>query len=181
MSSTKSGRCESYMLARSIWLGSRDKLTQTAAVSRGFGLFGVFYLGGVQSLWYYQMLPRLFPGVAAFQKLPLAKKLTDPRGAFVVFQQVFVDLLVYSPLLYFPFFYVSTGAIKGIPVEESLARCQENTVTDTLNNLCFWGPAQCFNFSIMPQFCRVPFMSALGFIWLGMLSLQNGSREKAKK
>ena len=144
-------------------------------------MFGVFYLGGVQSLWYYQMLPRLFPGVATFQKLSMAKKLMDPRGLLIVVQQVCVDLLLYTPIVYFPFFYVSTGLIKGVPAEESLARCHENTVPDMINNLYFWGPAQVLNFALLPQFCRVPFMSALGFIWLGMLSSQRGDGENAAK
>lgn len=47
-----------------------------------FGLFGCFYLGGIQYLIYVPVFSRLFPHASAFAALPIAEKVKDARGIF---------------------------------------------------------------------------------------------------
>jgi hypothetical protein len=53
-----------------------------------FASFGFFYLGMVQYAMYVPLFGRLFPGAAAFAAKPIAAKLRDGKGMFMMLSQV---------------------------------------------------------------------------------------------
>ena len=53
-----------------------------------FTCFGVFYMGGVQYLFYVNVLSRLFPNAGAFATKSLREKMVDYRGQLNVLGQV---------------------------------------------------------------------------------------------
>ena len=152
------------------WLEGVDWQQVDARRTLGFAAFGLVYLGGVQSLVYYRLYPALFPKAVAFAGQSLRRKLADTAGLAAVLRQTAFEILVYSPVVYFPSYYVLTGAIKGEHPLQCLAACRANIEEDMADMALFWGPLQGLNFVLLPMHMRIPTMCLVGVVWLGYLS-----------
>lgn len=127
-----------------------------------FGLFGCFYLGGVQYSIYVPVFSRLFPNAAAFAAKPVGQKLRDVKGIRDLFAQVFLDAGVHHALMYFPAFYLVKEMVTHDWSSESspsasraLGEYRRNAKDDLLALWKIWVPAQLLNFALMPMWLPI--------------------------
>jgi hypothetical protein len=62
-------------------------------------------IGAWQYFLFVKFMPRMCGGVEAFVAKPLSKKVKDAAGLRTLALQIFVDMGISNPLLYFPMFY----------------------------------------------------------------------------
>ena len=149
-----------------------------------FALFGWGYMGYVQYLVYVPLFTRvLCPRSDMFMRLPFREKLKCPDGLRDAVKQVVVDSCVHGPFFYFPAFYATKEYVMTADVPErhetwcrtGLSRWKSNFWEDMTSYLKVWGPAQLFNFVLMPAWGRVPFVAFVSMGWTCFLSFSRGN------
>eukprot|EP00617_Octactis_speculum_P021561 CAMPEP_0185752756 /NCGR_PEP_ID=MMETSP1174-20130828/11537_1 /TAXON_ID=35687 /ORGANISM="Dictyocha speculum, Strain CCMP1381" /LENGTH=413 /DNA_ID=CAMNT_0028430321 /DNA_START=16 /DNA_END=1257 /DNA_ORIENTATION=+ len=143
-----------------------------------FGLFGMFYLGGVQYGLYVELFGRMFPKAAEFAAKPIAEKMKDPRGTVNMLTQVFLDQCVHHPLLYFPVFYSLKEVVAGGNVMDGMRKYQKNWREDMWALWKVWVPSTIINFTFSPMWMRIPFVASTSLIWTVILSTMRGRNEE---
>lgn len=121
-----------------------------------FIAYGGLYQGVAQYFIYNELYPILFGDG------------TDP---WTVAAKVAFDQLVLTPFLCLPMAYLVKAAVFGRSAGEGLAQYAGDAKKDLLWK--FWGiwtPTQCVTFSIVPEHLRIPFIAAVSFFWLVILS-----------
>ena len=80
-----------------------------------------------------------------------------------------------TPFVNIPLYYVwSTTRLpySQWDVRASLDALRREWRTSSLSGIALWGPAQWFQFALVPPPLRIPFMSAVAFVWSVIISLQ---------
>eukprot|EP01129_Flabellula_baltica_P005571 TRINITY_DN2030_c0_g1_i1.p1 TRINITY_DN2030_c0_g1~~TRINITY_DN2030_c0_g1_i1.p1 ORF type:complete len:191 (-),score=33.46 TRINITY_DN2030_c0_g1_i1:97-669(-) len=120
-----------------------------------FGLFGFVYLGAWQYSLYNKIIPYFIPG-------------NKPRDVIL---QVFIDQALHHPLMYFPTFYVLNEVIRGGTAADALADYGNEIIPSCLALWKIWVPAQVICFAFVPKHLRIPYVSAVSFVWTTVLSI----------
>ncbi|KAJ1459027.1 hypothetical protein M885DRAFT_435717 [Pelagophyceae sp. CCMP2097] len=145
--------------------------------------FGAVYMGGVQFIFYVDVLGYLFPRAEQFAAQSWAKKLRDKAGMVAVLNQTALEQCVHTPLCFFPAYYIAKEACLGDAskrcdtnvVEVALGEYRKNFFVDMSADACIWCPAHLFNFAFLPMHLRVPFVSCVSFSYLLVLSWFRGA------
>lgn len=140
-----------------------------------FALYGLLYLGLMQSALYAIVFPALFPGAAAFADLPLAAKLADHAGQRDVLCQVAIDQGLHWPLLAIPAFHVFKGLVERRSLLASLRACRDVWAADVKACWAVWIPTGLINFSSVPISWRVPFAALVSFGYTVFVSFRRGA------
>jgi hypothetical protein len=120
---------------------------------------------------------------------------------------MFFDVYFHTPFFLVPTFYFFTGMIKGpgvpntpfiwpenygqqeeIPsVSEQLQKIKTQLSNEWLEasfgSMLFWTPVQFINFTTVPQYARIPFITSCSFFhksWLSWVSNRERRAEKAE-
>jgi len=96
-------------------------------------------------------------------------------AAATALERSLASQLLIVPFLYYPVFFLFTGAMQGLSFEEGLARARENFVPLMQRNLLFWVPVQYVQFGYVPTDLQIPFLSCAGLAWTFILSALAGS------
>jgi len=133
--------------------------------NRVFMIYGALYQGAAQHVIYNELYPRVFG--------------SDPAVSTVLHKVLF-DQLVHAPFLALPTIYLLKAAVFEYPLREGLQRYVADARRDLLwKYWLLWTPVQCATFSVVPEHLRIPFIAAVSFVWLIILSSLS-SREDAE-
>ena len=152
-----------------------------------FICFGGSFLGAVLYLVYVPGFRRVFKVSEEFGRLSLRKKLRDRAGMINLTKQVFADVFVIGPFLYWPVFY----AMKALCFRESsdprsgyelcrdaLLGYRHTFVADNFGMAAFWIPANYMVYAI-PLHLRMPVNHCVSLLWTVILSLWRGQNPSA--
>lgn len=137
--------------------------------SIAFGIHGLLYIGVVQ----YVLWIRIFPFIIRNLPAKVARRETSTM--------VVMDMALHIPFLYFPVFYVlkelivNEGNLNTLMLRSAYTIWRTNLCEDIKMSWTVWGPVQCVTFSIIPMHLRVPFVSAVNFMWTCILSAKRGA------
>ena len=171
-----------------------DMITQTTVEGarweevdwRRVGLFfawGLAYQGVVTYYMYVKGFPLLFPGVAKFCNLPFAAKLKDRAGMITLTKQVFLDVAVINPVLFWPVYYgfkefffrpENDPRSYGEIVSDTAEKYKQTFWVDNFGMAAFWIPANYWIYAL-PLHLRLPVNHAVAFTWCGVLSFFRGA------
>lgn len=134
-----------------------------------FGSFGFFYMGMFQYWLYNVKFFQWWPGISL--------KATAWKTA--------ADQLVHTPFIYFPVFYFVRTSINERAVTKetllSVRQTYKNNVFDDLKRYwTIWTPGIAITFGIMPLHLRLPFIAALSFFWVCILSYYHGQYDHSE-
>jgi len=82
---------------------------------------------------------------------------------------------VVTPFINIPLYYLwSTTRLpfSQWDIGESIKALRREWVTSSMSGIALWGPAQWFQFALVPTPLRIPFMSGVAFVWSLVISLQ---------
>tara|TARA_B100000513_G_scaffold117719_1_gene51734 strand:- start:1336 stop:2157 length:822 start_codon:yes stop_codon:yes gene_type:complete len=128
-----------------------------------FAIFGCCWMGAGQYFLQCRVIEALLPG----------------RSLMLTAGKVALDQFVHAPFLFFPFFYCVDAAVQGRPIIEHTARRYRAEIVATLQaNWCLWLPAMFVAFKLVPTHLRVPYVSAVSFVWTSIMSALQGSFSK---
>jgi len=141
----------------------------------GFMIFGGLYVGIFQYYFYTYLLNAA--------NLALLTGITSKAPSAVGI--ALVDQFAHSPFLYFPAFVLTLKIVDGCPLDQLAGECfakWQREVVGVITAACtLWLPAQIINFYFLPPYLTVPYINAVGAIWVVWLSLNEGkSKDKAK-
>jgi len=154
-----------------------DILTQTVIEQKNeidlkrlavFTTFGCGYLGG----WQYFLFNKCFVRVEQFLALRRFSKLSQSVTL------TFLDMGVHTPLMYYPAFYMIKGQIEGKEPSQSMVEYKNNFASDMRSICQIWIPAQMINFSLVPLYLRMPYITSISFAWTVILSMMHGASKK---
>lgn len=104
------------------------------------------------------------------------------------YTMAFFDVLVQSPLVYFPLFYITQETVynqRSFPdaeiISSALSRYSDNFYEDMVRLCGFWTPVLFVNFRFVPVPYRGIFMGFTGIFWAALLSKHNGDNENNQK
>ena len=143
-----------------------------------FMVFGAVYCGAFQYLYQVCLFSKLFRDVEGFTQQSWGQKLRDRAGLTTLVAQTAMDLTVLAAA-YLPVFYVFQASVFSTTmdplgwVRTGLSRYQANFVSDALNILRIWLPADLLCFSV-PMYLRLPVRHGIGFAWTAYLSFMRG-------
>lgn len=136
-----------------------------------FASFGLLYQGGVQYWMYNVLFERvLFPG----------------RGLRNTVAKIAASNLVADPVFFFPVFYSMREVMMShksfdVAVPAALQKYKENCVTDWFNSWAIWVPAHSVTYTIVPPHLRMPWIAAVSFGYVCILSFTRGADGKEKE
>mmetsp|Transcript_51420 Transcript_51420/g.171631 ORF Transcript_51420/g.171631 Transcript_51420/m.171631 type:complete len:240 (-) Transcript_51420:340-1059(-) len=158
--------------------GLADLLVQTVIEGRRevderrvatFVVFGATYQGCFQYWMFNHWFEQLFPG----------------RGLVATAKKVFAVNAVGDPVFFFPCFYT----LKEVLSRDSLAsaltldtvRCAlssyyKNCLDDWRNTWATWIPGHAITYGVLPMHLRMPWVAAVSFGYLSLLSFTRGAR-----
>lgn len=131
-------------------------------------LFSACYTGLWQPHWFnvlnsYDWTGYLTPGIA----IPTDAAL-ESLGSSVA--PLLVNQLVVIPLLYWPAYFLFTGAAERTDVATSLQTLHARLPELMRANLTFWLPAQAAQFAYVPVEDQAVYVAVMGVIWNGVLA-----------
>lgn len=133
-----------------------------------FTSFGFVYLGG----WQYYLFNNLF--VKCERIMTLARLKPISQSAILTF----LDLGVHTPLMYYPSFYMIKGYLGNQEFKNVAQTYNENIKNDMIAIWKVWFPVQMINFTFVPVYLRMPFITSVSFGWTIILSLMRGNNKK---
>jgi len=160
-----------------------------------FVLFGFFYMGIANHLFYYEGFTRLFPymtkmtSTASFQQ-----KIRDPRFMKEITIMNLLDNFAINPIFYWPIFYnfkalcftTSKSAddnkhrSNSEIISSVFTNYRSTFINDNFSMAFFWIPANYFIYSI-PIHLRLPANHVISFTWSFILSYVWGGSGNNKK
>ena len=155
----------------------REDEDYNAARGASFAAFNMIYRGAQHYL---------FPIIVEFCRGQYLLSIMAAIGATQLFdvpsltamERALANQLIIVPLMYYPVFFIFTGAMQGLTFKEGLERMKENFIPLMKRNLLFWIPVQYAQFCYVPTDLQIPFLSVLGFGWTFILSVMAGSAKK---
>jgi protein Mpv17 len=137
-----------------------------------FASFGLLYQGGFQYWMYNVLFERfLFPG----------------KSARMIFAKVAVTNLICDPCFFFPTFYCFREALASENlgdldpsefVPAALAKYKGNYWPDWVNSWLIWVPAHCITYGVCPPHLRMPWIAAVSFGYVSLLSFTRGEHDR---
>mmetsp|Transcript_58453 Transcript_58453/g.142945 ORF Transcript_58453/g.142945 Transcript_58453/m.142945 type:complete len:308 (+) Transcript_58453:235-1158(+) len=123
----------------------------------------------------------MFPAVIGLCKGSIMKQLVPVATTRVAaaIERTMLYQLVIVPTLYYPVFFIFTGLIQGLSLNETLERMKSNYFKCWGRNLQFWIPTQFVLFGMINEHWQIPFACAMGMVWSSILSLTAGSAKPA--
>lgn len=154
------------------WLEGSAVDRQRLAMFFGFGA----YSGATTYAVYCTLFSRICPGAATFASLSLRAKLRDRAGQLDVLKQIALDVVVYTPLWYFPWFYVFQATLRS-EKPQNLQSClldgcgqyRASWLDDNKKSSALWIPGNAVVFCV-PTWLRMPVCNAINFGWTMYLS-----------
>ena len=131
---------------------------------------GFFYCGFVQ----YGIYNKLYPVIFNNMKKGFARNLANTAA----------DMIVHSPLVYFPIFYIFKGFVYEKCVSVDVVKQQLyqyfviNFREDMIDLYKVWGPTIFLMFAVIPIQYRVPWISTIGILWAIIISLKRGEKDE---
>ena len=107
------------------------------------------------------------PSLVADVSLSLVAPL-EAAGSFLA--PLAVNQLITIPLLYWPSFFLFTGAVEGQSLSTVLPTLHRRLPQVMKANLAFWIPAQGFQFSSVPPEDQAIYVAVMGVLWNGVLA-----------
>lgn len=135
-----------------------------------FTTFGCAYLGG----WQYFIFNKCFVFV---QSAMTTRRISTLSQASAL---TFLDMGVHTPLMYYPSFYMMKGVLEDKTPTESLMEYRNNFSSDMTSICKVWIPAQMINFTLVPLYLRMPYITGVSFAWTVLLSMMRGDNTKKK-
>ena len=155
---------------------SSDAIAQKAIEKNknGFGFRRnaafIAYGGLYQGIAQYYIFNKIFPILFG-----------DGTDFVTVAEKVVFDQLVLTPFLCLPIAYMMKATVFGYSIQKGLSRYLEDAKKDLLwKYWAIWTPTQCITFSIIPEHLRIPFIAAVSFIWLILLSSITSRNDNAE-
>eukprot|EP00529_Nitzschia_sp_RCC80_P023887 CAMPEP_0113448574 /NCGR_PEP_ID=MMETSP0014_2-20120614/4836_1 /TAXON_ID=2857 /ORGANISM="Nitzschia sp." /LENGTH=461 /DNA_ID=CAMNT_0000339789 /DNA_START=112 /DNA_END=1497 /DNA_ORIENTATION=+ /assembly_acc=CAM_ASM_000159 len=123
----------------------------------------------------------MFPAVIGLCEGNIMKQLVPVATTRVAaaIERTMLYQLVIVPTLYYPVFFIFTGFIQGLSLNETLERMKSNYFKCWGRNLQFWIPTQFVLFGMINEHWQIPFACAMGMVWSSILSLTAGSAKPA--
>lgn len=102
--------------------------------------------------------------------------------------QVLASALVADPVLFFPVFYTFKESLNRPAqrvfqldtVRAALRNYQNNCLSDVRNSVCIWLPGHCITYGLLPTHLRMPWIAALSFGYVSLLSLTRGTHGETR-
>ena len=162
----KESPVEAAFVTCGVKAASSDAIAQRAVEKRTSGFaykrnaafiaYGGFYQGLAQ----YYIFNKLYPFMFG-----------DGTDILTVAEKVIFDQLVLTPFVCLPIAYIVKAAVFGYSIPKGLTRYVDDAKRDLLwKYWAIWTPTQCITFSIVPEHLRIPFIAAVSFFWLILLS-----------
>jgi hypothetical protein len=100
--------------------------------------------------------------------------------------QVLASNLFADPVLFFPVFYTFKESLNRPmqrvfqfdTVRSALAKYRNNCYNDLKNSFTFWLPGHCVTYGLCPTHLRMPWIAALSFGYVSLLSLTRGAEHR---
>ena len=163
------------VLVTTVKAGLADWLVQTVIEQRRevdtrrlatFVTFGCTYQGMFQYWMFNHWFERLFPGAALIPTI----------------QKVLAANLIADPVFFFPTFYTLKEALARPPEEAlrldtvrvALNKYYTNCFVDWRNTWGVWFGGHVVTFGLMPMHLRMPWIAAVSFGYLSLLSVTRG-------
>ena len=143
------------------WLDARRSLGHTA--------FCAAYTGAFQHA--------LFPWIGEVCKGGAFSALLHGGGNLALLaaaERTLLNQLVFIPLLYYPSFFLITGAARGLSFNASARNLRRDLAPLLSRNLQFWLPIQFVQFAFLPVQWQVPYICLAGLVWNVILSASAG-------
>jgi len=137
----------------------------------GFVLFDTCYRGGFQHAM-FPLISATFSGNALHGALPAI-----PLDVCSAVTRTAVNQLGVVPVIYYPLFFIVTGAVQGLNFNAGLRRAREKFWPLMSRNLLFWVPVQYSQFAFVPVEWQVPYICVAGLVWNVILSAIAGRVE----
>jgi hypothetical protein len=147
-------------------------------VSFGCGILGIVLYGV-----YVVGFRRIFNNIDVFGRKSFRDKLADRPGMITLTKQVFTDVLLIGPFLYWPAFYCMKSACfrkegdsrsVGELCWAGLRRYKATFVVDNFGMSVFWIPAN-FVIYALPTPLRMPLTNFVSLVWCIILSVWRGA------
>jgi len=156
---------------------SADALVQLAVEKRQtldprrslvFASFGALYQGGFQYLAFNHVLEKLWQGTA-LKNVAIKVGITNA---------------ILDPCFFFPTFYsmkeaLACGELRSATFTKALTKYQANYWPDWLNSWAVWLPGHCITYGLVPLQWRMPWVAAVSFGYVCLLSKTRGQTDKA--
>jgi len=152
-------------MATGLVLGTAGDMVAQLAIERrdsydfrrtlAFGLFTSGFAGFVYTP-FYRLLDRRFGTASSLR---------------VVAKKVAAENLFFTPFIYFPSFYMITGAIRGDSARDSWSKMKEQYIDANMHAWQMWVVADAVNFALVPLQFRVIFACSAEFVWVSILSI----------
>lgn len=102
-------------------------------------------------------------------------------------QKVLAANLLADPVFFFPFFYLLHEALARSPgkvfridtVSAALGKYYNNCLIDWRNSWSIWLPGHAVTYGVMPPHLRMPWIAAVSFGYIALLSVTRGSKGDA--
>jgi hypothetical protein len=151
-----------------------------------FASFGFFYLGGFQWWLLINKFRQWFPTMERFGNLSFSKKLKHRAGIRDAMKMVAFDVIIHSPVIYFPTYYTlkeSVGGQKWNPadwVKDGLGKYRKNMLQDLTAMVAVTVPSDCLQV-VLPLHLRMIVRHFVSFFWTSYISFSRGAIEEEKE
>ena len=148
-----------------------------------FIVFGFAYLGGFQWWLLINKFRQWFPTMERFGKLSLEKKLRHKAGMRDAIKMVAFDVIVHSPIIYFPTYYTVKELVAGQNwnpadwVIDGVGNYRKNMVQDLVAMVSVTIPSDCVQV-ILPLHLRMIVRHFVSFFWTSYISFSRGEIER---
>jgi len=151
-----------------------------------FAGFGFAYLGCFQWYLLINMYSKWFPTMKHFAALPLREKLRCKQGLIEGVKMVVFDVVVHSPMIYFPSYYTLKEFVGGPSwnpsewVKDGLRKYYKNAPQDLSAMVMVTIPSDCVQV-MMPIHSRMIFRHFISFFWTSYVSFSRGALDDDAK
>ena len=145
-----------------------------------FVVFGFVYLGGFQWYLLIHKFRQWFPTMEKFGKLSLAQKIQYKEGMKDAVKMVVFDVVIHSPMIYFPSYYTmkeSIGGHKWNPIDwmkDGVGKYKQNMNQDLKAMATVTLPSDCLQV-VLPLHLRMIVRHFVSFFWTSYVSFSRGA------
>ena len=133
-------------------------------------LFSTCYTGLWQPHWFNVLNSYDFAGLVCDWSGDLIQLNSTMEGIGQALFPLAVNQLVIIPLVYWPTYFLFTGAAERVDIATSLKTLQCRLPELMSANLAFWIPVQAVQFSFIPVEDQAVYVAVMGVIWNGILA-----------
>mmetsp|Transcript_11834 Transcript_11834/g.18327 ORF Transcript_11834/g.18327 Transcript_11834/m.18327 type:complete len:247 (+) Transcript_11834:344-1084(+) len=147
-----------------------------------FVVFGFVYLGGFQWWLLINKFKQWFPTMERFGQLSFSRKLKYKAGIRDAIKMIAFDVIIHSPMFYFPTYYTvkeSIGGCKWDPSEwvvDGVEKYRKNMLEDLTAMVTVTIPSDCIQV-VLPIHMRMVVRHFISFFWTSYISFSRGSIE----